>query len=150
MQLWRQISAPLPKSPALGLRGDSSPTSVHGQPASIGGPPGWWLGQGNWRRPWLGASSWRPWRLAGRERGCWGAPAPRFTHHLTMVLCFYGRPGLLPRTLPAVAVPRSSSFRLSVPATPVLPTGLSCKPPVPASAHPSKRVSQAGTPRAVA
>ena len=39
---------------------------------------------------------------------------------------------------------------VSVPPTPVLPTGLSCKPPVPASAHPSKRVSQAGTPRAVA
>ena len=39
---------------------------------------------------------------------------------------------------------------VSVPPTPVLPTGLSCKPPVPASAHPSKHVSQAGMPRAVA
>lgn len=103
-------------------------------PASGARPGGGW-GRGTGAGHVWGASSWRPRRLAGRERGCWGAPAPRFTHHLTTVLCFYGRPGLLPRTLPAVAVPRSSSFRLSLchqpPSSPqVCPVNPQFQPPL--------------------
>ena len=111
MHLWREISAPLPKSPGLGAQGWFQPHLYAWTACQHRGPPsgGWGRGTGA-GRGW-GASSWRPWRLAGRERGC-GVEGGGLQS--TMVLCFYGGPGLRPWTLLAVAVPRFSSFRLSL------------------------------------
>ena len=42
------------------------------------------------------------------------AAAPTFIHHLTVVLCSYGRPKLLLQILPGVDIPRLRAFRLSL------------------------------------
>lgn len=135
----------------LGLRGDSSPISVHGRPASIGAHPGGGWGRGTGAGCGWGASSWRPWRLAGRERGCPGCSCPSLHSPLNNGALLLWWAWASSTNTPGCGRTMLQLLQaVSVPPTPVLPTGLSCKPPVPASAHPSKCVSQAGTPRAVA